>query len=98
MASRITLKYLRARLSIAVKILQDLGYPVHEDYSAPWPAGCLQVGHNGCGYSVTITTRDGCTGENTLLESSSGKECCEFISGMMAVERIAFLLRRSSAA
>lgn len=95
MASRATAKFLRARLGIAVKILQDQGIPVHSEYAPPYKAGCILLDHNHNGYQLEMTTLDGCSGVATLSDRLSASEMSEFLSGLMAFERIRHGLNRA---
>ena len=95
MAQRITQKFLLARLKIAQSILCDEGYPVHGDYKAPFKAGCLMLDHNHYGYQLEMTFQDGCSGVVTLSDRLSASEMCEFLSGMISVERIKYHLSRA---
>lgn len=95
MANRITAKFLRARLQIAQKILQDQGLPVHGEYAPPFKAGCLLLDHNHNGYQLEMTTLDGCSGVTTLSDRLSASEMCEFLSGLIAFERIQYSLNRA---
>lgn len=95
MADRITAKFLRKRLEIARKILQDEGFPVHGEYAPPFKAGCLLLDHNHNGYQLELTTRDGCSGVATLSNRLSASEMCEFLSGLIAFERIRYTLDRA---
>lgn len=95
MAGRITAKFLKKRLEIAQKILQDEGFPVHGEYRPPFKAGCLLLDHSHYGYQLEMTIRDGSSGVTTLSDRLSASEMCEFLSGLIAFERIRYNLDRA---
>lgn len=82
--ARVTHKSLRERLGTVAGLAASQGLPLRlNSYSPPGKAGAVDVSASGYGYSVEITTSDGCSGVELLSESGlTAKEADQFLRGM----------------
>lgn len=100
MAQRITTAVLQDRL-VAVRraFNMEIGcaMPLHDDYRAPWTAGCMYLQHHAGGYQLCLTSQDGCSGHVGISGVLSAREMLCFLEGILAVayvQQIGFRVAR----